>query len=65
MARAKTWLGEIEHLDNRTRWAKLTVGQSHEMTGDGPGPGLHVDSTEDDCLTHTGSDCQPGAAPGT
>ena len=83
MPRAKIWLGHVEHLDNRTRWAKLSVGKEvvvrlmyggdgrlhvaelwpgvhttvrgrlvgiewHEMTDDRPGPGLRVDSTEDD-----------------
>lgn len=83
MARAKIWLGEVEHLDNWTRWAKLIVGQDlvvgvahlgdgqlhvaemwsgahttvrcrlvgiewHEMTDDGPGRALRVNSAEDD-----------------
>jgi hypothetical protein len=82
MPRAKIWLGDVEHLDNRTRWKKLAVGEDcvvgvkyggdgrlhvvemwpgahttvrgrlvgiewHEMTDEGPGPGLRVESTED------------------
>ena len=76
-------MGDDEHLDDRTRWAKLAVGKDvvvgvaqggdgrlhvvemwpgapttvhgrlvgiewHEMTDSGRGPGLRVESTEDD-----------------
>ena|ERR1017187_10595250 len=27
MSKAKIWLDDVEHLDNRTRWAKLAVGE--------------------------------------
>ncbi len=27
MPRAKIWLDDVEHLDNRTRWAELVVGE--------------------------------------
>ena len=27
MPRAKIWLDDVEHLDNRSRWATLAVGE--------------------------------------
>ncbi len=83
VSKVKIWLDDVEHLDNRTRWANLAVGKDcvlgvahgrdgqlhvvemwpeahttvhgrlvgiewHEMTDEGPGPGLRVGSTEDD-----------------
>src|SRR5271154_6889305 len=43
MARAKIWLGDVEHFDNRTRWAEMAVGKEVVLgvarAGDGR---LHV-----------------------
>lgn len=27
MPRAKIWLDDVEHLDNRSRWARLSIGE--------------------------------------
>lgn len=43
MARAKIWLGDVEHCDNRNRWAKLAVGKDIVVgVTHGPDGRLHV-----------------------
>jgi hypothetical protein len=43
MPRAKVWLGLVEHLDNRPRWAELEVGSDVALGVKNGGDGrLHV-----------------------